>query len=309
MPFEISLIEFYGGYALYSLVVTLIATPFLSKHFEHSYKSIFFFLFVFNFIIIGLGTFFTMWLIYYILHVEHKESIHDTKIINLDEFDNEFIDVKRVLGESSMKGLIQSEYAANSLKMKALVSMSDNISRDNISIFKQSLSSSNDEIRLFCFSTIDSMERDINGKIHIKLLAFKEANDELDIALIAKELAFLYWETLYLELSDEQLKSFLLHESLKYVKISLKAYKFDIKARVLLGRIYMMQEIYHKAAREFRLAIQLDKNNMSYVLPYLAEIQYNMGNYASVKDILNDSENLNLNATLSPIVEIWKKAS
>ncbi|MDD2567922.1 MAG: hypothetical protein PHS10_08040, partial [Thiovulaceae bacterium] len=153
-------------------------------------------------------------------NVRYKETLSDVHFVNLDEFSTHFIDVERAFGEGSMYELLQNDYVSTSLKIKAIVSMSDNLSQKNISIIKHTLSSNNDEVRLFSFAVIDKIERGINQKIHKNLGKFKTHVNPKKKAAIAKELASLYWEMIYYELSEDSLRDYLLEEVVKYILIA-----------------------------------------------------------------------------------------
>jgi len=73
-----------------------------------------------------------------------------------------------------------------------------------------------------------------------------------------------------------------------------------------MGRVYMNVHNYDDAKTEFTLAQELSTEELSYILPYLAEIHFITGNYKVTKAILNQSKTLGLNPTLYPIMEQWK---
>ena len=264
---------------------------------------------LFNLALPVFGYIFTVWLVYYLRVVKYDEVLQDASILNLEEFDSSFVKVQRVFGEGSMLELMTNEYAPSSLKLKALVSMSDDISQKNIEIIKKSLSSSDDEIRLLSFAIIDKIERGINGKIYIYLERYENEKDEYKRADYAKELAALYWEMVYYELSDDVLKEYLLEKVKFYLHIALKLYFDDVHLHISLGRVYMLEEKYELAATEFTFAIENDNENFSYIIPYLAEIQFNLGNYRIVQSLMQRAEGLDTNTTLYPIVKQWNEAS
>ena len=289
-----------------ALFFTFIFTKYLHKKINYSKRRIAIFLFAFIFSLPLVGVVLALWFIYYITHIKYGKQLHDTQTINLDEFSNEFVDVKRIFGEGSMRDLIANDYAPTSLKMKALVALSDNITKENITIFKHALSSSDDEVRLFCFSIIDNLERDLNTKIYDILKKYNALSDGKQKADYAKQLAYLYWELVYFELSDDVLKNFIIDESLKYVQEAIVHNFSDTDLHVLLGKIYLEKRDYDSASTEFTFAIELDEEKLNFILPYLAEIHFNNRNYRSVHAILCRSRNLELNSTLGPIVDVWK---
>ncbi|MDD5400074.1 MAG: hypothetical protein PHQ93_02665 [Sulfurimonas sp.] len=297
---------FYIFHIIITTIISLISARYMQKRFFDSKKRAFIFMFLFNISLPVIGYFFSYWISYYLKNVKYEDVLDNVHVIDLDEFENYFINVERAFGESSMYELMQNDYASTSLKIKALVSMSDNISQKNINIIKYTLSSNNDEVRLFSFAIIDKIERGINGKIHQNLEKFKQESDEKRKALIAKELAALYWEMIYYELSESSLKDYYLSEVLKYIKFAALSYPYDLKLNLMLGRVYMLQKNYDRAATEFSYICEMNLEENQFVGPYLAEINFNAGNYRTAKSIISELNSLQLNSTLYPIFEQWR---
>lgn len=299
---------FYAVHILISIVISVISAKYLHKRFPSSKKRNFIFMFLFNLALPLIGYLFSIWIAYYLKHVTYEDELENTHMINLEEFEDSFINVERAFGEGSMLELMQNDYAPTSLKIKALVSMSDNISQKNISIIKHTLSSNNDEVRLFSFAIIDRIERGINSKIYKNLEKFKKEQDHIKRANIAKELAMLYWEMIYYELSEDSLQGYILNEVVKYIEIASEIDKYELKLHVILGRVYMLRKEYERAATEFSFIYEMNPYEHVYVMPFLAEINFENGSYAVVKSIISESKGLKLNSTLHSIVEQWKSA-
>lgn len=300
-----SLFEFYGLHILISALVAYIASALLLKRFENQRLELFVLVLLFNLAIPVLGYFFTIWVVYFLINVTYSEVVHGASMINLEEFESGFVEVKRVFGEGSMTDLLENEYASTSQKIKALVAMSDKVSKENVAIIKTALSNSDDEIRLFSFAIIDKMEREINATIHNVLIKYQE-NDDRELA---KQLAFLYWELVYFELSDEVLQNYLIGESLKYINAALSKEPNDTALRVLRGRIHLKRKQYNNAATEFSFAIEADEFNASQVYPYLAQLQYESRNFVTTQAILKQAYGLQYNATLHPVIKMWGEVS
>ena len=328
------------------------------------------FMFLFNFSMPFVGYPFAIWITLYLKHVKYEKRAANTNILNLDEFGMSFLKTERIFGEGSMGDLMLNEYAPKSKKLKALSALSNNASPANLKIIRQTLSSTDDEIRMFGYAIINKAEKSLNVKINKNLEKYNsEKNKTVDqdkekMAEAAKELAPLYWEMIYTELSHDSLKDNFMKEVQKYTLIAkefyagasneldeisdtlekrikeveeiptkkernkykeevfehqkelmlmgqkAKKYK-EIKTRlfILMGRLYMSQKKYESAKEEFTQAQQLHEEQLAFVLPYLAEISFLTGNYTAVASIMNKAKDLELNATLYPIVEQWKSAS
>lgn len=317
------------------------------------------FMFLLNISIPLVGYMFSIWIAWYLKNVSYEKKVSNTNILNLDEFGFSFLKVERIFGESSMADLMKSEHAPRPKKLKALSALANNASPANLKIIRQTLSSADDEIRMFGYAIINKAEKAINTKVnhYLDILHDDEQSAEAK-AFGAKELAFLYWEMIYTELSHESLKENFLEDVIKYIHLAksfyipeftniqnrIEEYETDIKNTtksskedsfeetreyleenlriehekleryseictklyILMGRVYMNKKEYENAKVEFTLAQQLHTQQLSFIIPYLAEIHFLTGNYGIVKSILNGTESLDLNATLYPIIKQWK---
>ena len=313
---------------------------------KNNQKTVFVFFFLFNISIPFLGYLFTIWIVWYLLHVKYKQKAISTSALNLDEFSTTFLKVERIFGEGSMHDLLTSDYAPKSKKIKALSSLANNISPANLQIIRQTLSSTDDEIRMFGYAVINKAEKTINQKIdgYLEIISSESAkNDKKNeylIANAAKELAFLYWDMVYTELSHESLKGNFLNSAVVYIEMAkvyfmgkidavaedimyhkinddmeyiidkekmqiINMYSITSSLYMLMGRIYIQRGEYEQAKTEFTVAQELLPEQSTFILPYLAEVYYVTGKYNVVKAILSKAYGLELNATLHPIIDQW----
>ena len=201
---------------------------FLFKASLHRYNQLTLFLFslLFNISIPFLGYFFTIWLFWYMVKVKYEEKILDTNVLDLDEFGESFLEVERLFGEGSMISMMNNEYVPRSKKLKALSTLSSNNAPVSLQVVKQTLASSDDEIRMFGYAIINKAEKALNEKINENLaIISKEVSkgnkkDEQIIAFASKELAYLYWEMVYTELAHESLKVNFLNSVIVYLEIA-----------------------------------------------------------------------------------------
>lgn len=303
-----------GTFYLYLLSLHVILSLFLGylsliivrKRFVVKTRRVFYFMSLFNLSLPIVGYFATFWIAYYFKTVSYKKEVENTSFLDLELFGTDFIEVQRRFGEGSIQDMMLNKYVPTTKKIQALVSMAENISQENVQIIKSTLSSSDDEVRLYSFAIIDKIERSINGKIYKSLHAYQHVSEEKEQARLAKELAFLYWEMIYFELSEESLKNYLLKEVKGYIEVARTFYDDDLKLHILLGKVYMLEKDYIRASSEFTLANQLSEEELPFVKSYLAEINFLTGHYKVVKNIINESEGLDLNSKMYPITQQWK---
>ena len=225
---------------------------FLYRASLHKYNqiTIFLFSFLFNISVPFLGYFFTIWIFWYMVNVKYEEKIIDTNILDLDEFQESFLEVERLFGESSMINIMNNEYIPRPKKIKALSTLANTNSPMSLQLVKQTLSSKDDEIRMFGYAIINKAETNINSKINKNLAIISEemakgdAKNRQRIAFSAKELAYLYWEMVYAELAHESLKINFLNSVITYIDIAKEYYM------PLLDEIIERIEEYEKEGTE-----------------------------------------------------------
>jgi len=296
---------------------------------RNNVKSSFNFFFIFNFSMPLLGYIASFWYAWQLVHVKYKQQVINSNMLNLDEFGISFLEVNRVFGEGSFNDLILNKYAPVQKKIHALNILSSNLTPANLHIIKQTLSSPEDEVRMFGYAIINKAEQKLAKSINIELELFKEANEKADedqMALSAYELAFLYWEMLYSELSDEILSDEFMRQVHYYLKMAIDLLTKEFKdeegwsndnnllfklsrSHQLYGRYYMRLRQYEYAITELTIAQELNQENATFVLPYTAESYFYLGKYDMVKEILNKLSLLEINATIHPLVEQWKKSA
>ncbi|WP_345991083.1 hypothetical protein [Sulfurimonas sp. HSL-1716] len=292
-----------------SLLIAIGSSLYLKSRFSSSRIQSFVFFLLFNFSMPVIGYISSLWISYYLKNGTYTQKIKKTTLLDLEEFEYNFINIHREFGEGSVQDMLLNRYVPTEKKIKALASLSDNMSQGNMHIIKNTLISSDDEVRLYGFAIIDKTERELNGKIYRLLESLKSSEDVKTKASIAKDLAFLYWEMIYYELSDDSLVEYLLKEVVNYIDKALEVYFEDPKLYVLLGRVYMFKKDYVNAELQFTLAEKFSEEKLNYVMPYLAEINFISGDYEKVKSILKNAQDLDLNNKLYPIVEQWRVSS
>jgi hypothetical protein len=315
--------------------------------YKHNRATATLFIFLFNIAIPIVGYLFTLWLSWYLVHKKYEKTVVLTSILDLNELKDIFLKTERIFGESSMINLLNNEYVPKSKKLRALATLASSPSPASLTIIKQTLSSRDDEIRLYGYSILNNMEKKINSKINknlqlIQRETYKDRQESPElIAEASFELAFSYWELVYMELSHESLKNNFLSSAVQYIETSkefyhtktellakklneTKAATYDTKTirkkelaleqyyeklsalYTLLGRILLYRGEYEQAQAELTVAKELLPENSTAVIPYLAEIYYNIGKYDITHSILNRYSSLRFNATLYPVIQEWK---
>ena len=145
-------------------------------------------------------------------------------------------------------------------------------------VLKSVLSDKNDEIRLLAFSIYSKEEDKINKEILIRLEKLKTAKEEKK-ARLYMELGELYWEFIFLQIADSELKNFYMDLAMNYFQKSLEIKEIK-EVYFYIGRIYLFKKDLEKAKEYFF------KDINSKTIPYVAEIFFNEKKFDDVKDLI-----------------------
>ncbi|WP_457600445.1 hypothetical protein [Hydrogenivirga sp.] len=137
---------------------------------------------------------------------------------------------------------------------------------------REAISSDEDEVRLVAFATLSSMEKELMEKIGTLKAALDRGMNERERSSTHLALAELYWEIVYLNISDKELESFYLQESENHALKSLEA-KEDARAHFLLGRLFLRKREIDRAEYHFGRAVDLGFPEER-VVTYLMEVFY-----------------------------------
>lgn len=186
----------------------------------------FLFLFLFNIAMPLLGYPLSIWVALFLRKVSYKKRVSNTSILNLDEFGFSFLKVERIFGEGSLSDLMTNESAPKAKKLKALSSLAAHISSSNLRIVRETLSSKDDEIRMFGYAILNKAEQSLNAPINQYITQFNDSKDAEEYeekkrhAYAANKLSFLYWELIYTELVHDSLKVNFLADVTHYLHIA-----------------------------------------------------------------------------------------
>jgi tetratricopeptide (TPR) repeat protein len=228
-----------------------------------------------------IGYIFSYWISWYLKHVSYEKKVLNTNILNLDEFGMSFLKIDRIFGEGSMSTLLVDKYSSKSKKLKALSSLASNLSPGNLRIIRQTLSSTDDEIRMFGYAVINKAEQALNVKINAQLEIYSDTfNEKSEIAAAAKELASLYWEMVYTELSHESLKENFLKEVIKYIEVAKDYYIeevniMDEKVNEYTYQLNKMKEEDNK--EELIQKLDFDKKQLTEYMDICTKLYVMMG--------------------------------
>jgi len=152
-----------------------------------------------------------------------------------------------------------------------------------IKLLKRALASKDDEVRLLAFTVITNTEKEIMDRIYQLLDELEKTWDKEERFNLLSAIGEMYWELVYLNIADEELKEFYLKTALDYVMRALSI-KEEGRTLFLAGRIHLKLKDEVKAEYYFLRAVEKGFP-FEKVAPYLMEVYYNRKNYERVFEI------------------------
>ncbi len=210
--------------------------------------------------------------------------------------------------QAGMRSFISNARAPVAMRLRALVALQNISGRVASPLLRDVLSDPSEDIRLLAYGMLDNKEKVLNDAIHKASVAFREANEDSDgKAIAARTLAELYWELVYQELAQGDLRAHALNQSLHYLGIVLARDSDDASLHLLHGRLLQSigrpaeaGEAYYRA-----LALGMPKTR---IVPYLAEIAYDLGRYGDARRLMEELGDWQSLPRLKPVITYWNRA-
>ncbi len=304
--FYTGMFVFFTSYFFAVLFLSVSLYPLIKSKTKAVFKS-FFMIFLLAFLIPIFGYIFSLiFTAIYVFFIKEKPLIK-TENVPANELLSEEVNLKRIsYGEAFLKKAIESQDKNIPMKEEAIFILSSLKSPSSINLLKSAVYSDFDEVRLLALSFITGLEKDLNKKISSLLDKLEKTKDAVLSGRILKELAFLYWEFVYLNLVDKEFYTFYLNQSLKYAKEALEILGEDDKLYFLIGRIYLKLENLEKAEDFLKRSVFLNPINKNVYL-YLAEVEFKKKNFSKVKELLENIKDIEKDYLSYCIVSVWRR--
>lgn len=209
--------------------------------------------------------------------------------------------------QAGLRSFLSNGKAPVSARLRALVALQNVSGRVSAPLLREVLSNPSEDIRLLAYGMLDRQEKRLSRAIHQEgrqLAEHLPGTPENRAA--ARRLSDLFWELVYQELAQGDLRTHALEESLRYTRVCL-GYTPDDPVLLLregrlvqeLGDPLAAQAIYERA-----MAMGLPKTR---IVPYLAEVAYDLGDYGSVRSLMAELGGWESLPRLRPVIKYWCK--
>ncbi len=168
-------------------------------------------------------------------------------------------------------------------RVLAVTAASRMTEREAIPFLKLAMSDAADEVRLLAFSVKDKIETGINQKIKHNLAELPNV-PERDRPTVHRALAFLYWELVYLDIAEGDLREFMMAESDHHAQVCLESSN-EASLHTLRGRIALERRNATDAKQHFNASLTAGAEIAS-VATYLAEAAFLEDDFTGVQENL-----------------------
>ena len=276
------------------------------KHPIENIKAYWLFLCIFGTCIPIFGPIISCITVFYITRNIKSYSTENIRVLAEDSFNKKIPILTPSLGEGwAYTRLMRANFNENERK-KALISVNRRVHRDAIFIFKHLVSDPVEEIRITAFSLLENNQTEIHQKIHQLTQFFDQEQSPQLRAKMAKNIAYQYWELIYLHLSEKELRNLILDKCLHFTTIAQAIFPEDPMLVVLRAQIFFQQQDIPASIQAFQKARELHAPD-SKTLPYLAELAYTQGDFVSVKKYLSLNPYLSISPKLNSLIQFWLK--
>jgi len=171
------------------------------------------------------------------------------------------------------------------------------------------LSDPSEDLRLLAYGMLDTLEKRINSNIDAEMGALRTAQAESGkfgtrTLESAQRLSDLYWELIYQDLVQGDLRKHAIQESLRYCDWVLNEQADNAQLCLRRGRLLHEQKRPDEAAQAYAQARELGLP-ATRVLPYQAELCFDRKDFAQARALMQELGQWSALPRLHPVVDYW----
>lgn len=304
MPVWRQALFFLAAHAIASLLFSFLLASVFPKRFKPNKSGLLMLFFSFAFFVPLLGAIAILITLLYFRKFQYLGERDEFFSVPLLPFMQEAAGMSSGMGEGGAWSRLRSTLLPRDERLKALMSVGSGSGFNASSFLQLASGDSDDEIRLLAFNLCERHEQKINQSITAALEGLKSASGSSERAAFFRILAFSYWELVYNSLSQDELRTFYIDQSLKYVRQSQELEENDPSLLILSGRIHLVMHDYDKAEKSIQDALKAGAPS-SLVIPYLAELAFLKRDFSSVKRLIALDPSLRLKPGIGPVAQYW----
>lgn len=304
---DTALLVYLLSHAGASMILALCAIAFVPKRLRHPKLPILLLLFGTSFAIPILGIIGIVFGIMQLNTITSRKRNNTFEAVVMPE-----VDIHQRAGsgfrQAGMRAFISNARAPVATRMRALVALQNVSGRVASPLLRGVLSDPSEDIRLLAYGMLDSKEKILNDAIHQESQHFRAAAEGSDKQTeSARKMADLYWELVYQELAQGDLRTHALQQSLHYISLSLARTPEDASLHLRVGRLLQSMGKPEEAGAAYDRALALGMPKTR-IIPYLAEVAYELGRFEEVHALMRELGDWQSLPRLKPVIGYWSKA-
>lgn len=301
-----TLLLFLSAHAGASALIALAALALLPARLAKPRLPVALFLFGIGFVVPVLGFVAVSGCVLFLRFLPARNRVDTFAAVELPE-----IDVHQGNGkgfrQAGMRAFLANTRAPVASRLRALVALQNVSGHIASPLLRNVLADPSEDIRLLAYGMLDNKEKLLNEAIHRQAARLHAADtastDHLDAT---RKLADLYWELVYQELVQGDLRTHALQQSLTYTRQALARVPDDAALHLRHGRLLQSlgQPQEARAAYDRALALGMPKTR---IVPYLAEAAYDLHDYSGVRTLMHELGDWQSLPRLRPVIAYWNR--
>jgi tetratricopeptide (TPR) repeat protein len=209
--------------------------------------------------------------------------------------------------QAGMRAFISNERAPVATRLRALVALQNVPGNVASPLLRDVLSDPSEDIRLLAYGMLDNKEKVVNNDIYRASRSYQEAAEGSAARQeSARRLADLYWELVYQELAQGDLRVHALQQSLQFTQIALADSPDDAALHLRHGRLLQALHQPEEARQAYDQALALGMPKTR-IVPYLAEVAFETGRHDEVRALMRELGNWQSLPRLKPVITYWSR--
>lgn len=213
--------------------------------------------------------------------------------------------------QAGLRSFLSNPQAPAQARMSAMVALQFVSGRVASPLLRTVLSDPSEDLRLLAYGMLDSLEKRVNRAIDTELAALREAQAAEGehtpgprTLEAAHRLSDLYWELVYQQLVQGDLRDHATKESLRYCDLVLQHRPEHPQLTLRRGRLLHEQGHAQEAAQAYARARALGLP-ATRVLPYQAELAFKRHDFAEAQALVRELGHWDALPRLRPVIDYW----
>lgn len=215
-------------------------------------------------------------------------------------------DLTRLRG-AAVRARLRAQEMPSTARVEALLAIGSAATPASGAVLREMLTDPADDIRLLAYGLLDRREKSISEQLVRErgvLAAAEEIGDRDTARAVHHRIGELYWELVYQDLVQGDMRSYALEQALIHTEQALDGSAADGARWLLIGRIRLRRGELAPAHAALGAALEhgMPRRN---VLPYLAELRFLQRRYADVRRLMYELGAQPSSEQLSALQQFW----